>query len=84
MQKRNSGTRTNNSALPKADAFLNLKVKGKVETLSFKSGIPLYKGRKLDDFILAHPEHLDAIFGNRVEASLHVVEDDTSSAPFEL
>jgi hypothetical protein len=67
------------SAFKKADGFVNFTVIAKDGSRhTFKSGIPLYKGRMLDDRLMVDPKILTTLLSEgRVEASIHLVAESS-------
>lgn len=71
MQERKSNT----TKLPKADGFINLVLIDKEENRhTFKMGIPLYNGRKMDSLLLGDPDLLSRLTIEQVELTVNPIK----------
>jgi len=79
-------TVTSTSTREVADGFLNIRVTAKDGSIhSFKTGIALHKGRKLDSVLLKNPElFIQAMKEGRVTASVWVPTDSENQETLDL
>ena len=73
-------TNTNTTSMPKADAFLNIRIQDKSgNSHSFKTGVPLYKSRKLDAAVMSNVHILEeALLEGRISLSLFILGEEST------